>query len=256
MESALYQALDRDEFHLVYQPQIDAHSNAICGVEALIRWQHPEKGLVSPLEFIPLAEELGLILPIGAWVLRTACTDAMRWQSMGLPPIRMSVNISPIQFRDPELQKNIQAALATTGLPAAYLEIEITESTLMEDATRTLALMRALREQGIHIALDDFGTGYSSLQYLKQLPLTKLKIDRAFVRDLPAAKADEAIVRTVITLAQTLGMRVTAEGVETGEQHAMLAGLGCHHIQGFHFSKPVAFDDLATLLQTSYGDNA
>lgn len=253
LESALHRALEHREFHLVYQPQIDAVSGVIRGVEALIRWQHPEKGLISPLDFIPLAEEIGLILPIGAWVLQTACADAMRWQALGLPSIQMSVNISPIQFRDQALQDKILAALAATGLPATQLEIEITESTLMEDATRTLALMRSLRVQGIHIALDDFGTGYSSLQYLKQLPLTKLKIDRAFVRDMPDSKADEAIVRAVVSLAQTLGMCVTAEGVETGDQHAVLAELGCHIIQGFHFSKPVSFDAMAALLQFTEG---
>jgi predicted signal transduction protein with EAL and GGDEF domain len=253
LESALYQALERKEFHLAYQPQADACSGAICGVEALIRWRHPETGLISPLEFIPLAEENGLILPIGAWVLETACADAMRWRAMGLPPIQISVNISPIQFRDPELQDKIVATLAATGLPAGQLEIEITESTLMEDATRTLELMHLLRTQGVHIALDDFGTGYSSLQYLKQLPLTKLKIDRAFVRDMPASKADEAIVRAVVTLAQTLDMRVTAEGVETHEQSVVLAELGCHILQGSYISMPVSFDDMVGLLQSSSG---
>lgn len=253
LESALHRALENREFHLLYQPQIDAISGTIRGVEALIRWQHPEKGLISPLDFIPLAEEIGLILPIGAWVLETACADAMRWQALGLAPIQMSVNISPIQFRDPALREKILAALAASGLPATQLEIEITESTLMEDASRTLALLRVLRDMGIHIALDDFGTGYSSLQYLKQLPLTKLKIDRAFVRDMPDSKADEAIVRAVVSLAQTLDMRVTAEGVETSDQHSALAALGCHVIQGFHFSKPVSFDTIATLLSSSNG---
>lgn len=253
MESALHLALERKEFQLAYQPQIDIHSGAICGVEALIRWQRPEIGPVSPLDFIPLAEEIGLIVPIGAWVLQTACADAMRWNALGLPPIQMSVNISPLQFRDPEFQETIRAAIASTGLPASQLEIEITESTLMEDATRTLELMNSLREHGIHIALDDFGTGYSSLQYLKQLPLNKLKVDRAFVCDMPDSKADEAIVRAVVSLARTLDMRVTAEGVETAEQRALLAELGCHLIQGFHFSKPVSFDMVATLLKSSDG---
>jgi len=250
LESELHRALKHKEFCLVYQPQVDACSGVIVGVEALIRWQHPEKGLISPLDFIPLAEEIGLILPIGAWVLQTACADAMRWQAMGLPPIQISVNISPIQFRDPDLQKNILAAHVSTGLPASRLEIEITESTLMEDAAHALRVMQSLRDQGIHIALDDFGTGYSSLQYLRQLPLTKLKIDRAFVRDMPASKADQAIVRSVITLAKALDMRVTAEGVETGDQHAALAELGCHIIQGFYFSGPVPFEGIVGLLQS------
>ncbi|CAK0759928.1 diguanylate cyclase [Gammaproteobacteria bacterium] len=248
MESALYLALERNEFHLVYQPQIDAKTGTICAVEALIRWRHPEKGIISPLDFIPLAEEIGLILPIGAWVLRTACTDAMRWITMGLPAIQMAVNFSPIQFRNQTLYEDILKVLHDTSLPPERLEMEITESTLMEDAAYTLTLMQKLREYGMHIALDDFGTGYSSLQYLKQLPLTKLKIDRSFICDMPASKADEAIVRAVVTLARALDIRVTAEGVETWDQYQALLNIGCHNIQGYLFSKPVSFTEIATLL--------
>ncbi len=248
MESALRMALERDEFFLVYQPQIDVVHGTIQSVEALIRWQHPDKGLISPLDFIPLAEELGLILPIGDWVLKTACTDAMRWCALGLNPIRMAVNLSAIQFRNHHLQDDILAILAQTGMPASQLELEITESILMEDATNALALMHSLRDHGMHIALDDFGTGYSSLQYIKQLPLSKLKIDRAFVLDLPASKADEAIIRAVVAMAKTLGIRVIAEGVETSEQHLALAHMGCDSIQGYFFSRPLSFEKMADFL--------
>ncbi len=248
MESALRLALERNEFFLAYQPQIDVANGTIRSVEALIRWQHPEKGLISPLDFVPLAEELGLILPIGAWVLKTACEDTMRWCALGLKPIQMAVNLSAIQFRNRHLQDDILAILAQTGMPASWLELEITESTLMEDATSVLAIMHSLRNHGMHIALDDFGTGYSSLQYLKQLPLSKLKIDRAFVRDLPDSTADEAIIRAVVAMAKTLGMRVIAEGVETSEQHQALVHMGCDSIQGYFFSKPVSFEKMADLL--------
>ena len=251
MESCLRLALERNEFRLVYQPQIDSQTRQICAVEALIRWQHPEKGLVSPLDFIPLAEEIGLILPIGAWVLRTACHDAMRWKALGLGPVQMAVNLSPVQFRNPDLEADILETLRDTGLPAEQLELEITESTLMEDTGRALETLRALRALGIHIALDDFGTGYSSLSYLKQLPLSRLKVDRCFVCDMPDSKQDEAILRAVIALAHNLDMQVIAEGVETDAQYAALKALGCDIMQGYLFSKPVSFDAIIGLLAQS-----
>ena len=248
LESGLRLALERDEFRLTYQPQVDSRSRAICAVEALIRWQHPEKGLVPPMDFIPLAEEIGVILPIGAWVLRTACRDAMRWQALGLGPIQMAVNLSPVQFRNPDLKADILESLRQSGLPAAQLELEITESTLMEDTGLALSILRDLRDMGIHIALDDFGTGYSSLAYLKQLPLSRLKVDRSFVCDMPDSKQDEAILRAVIALAHNLDMHVIAEGVETHAQYTALAALGCDSMQGYLFSKPVPFDSIVTLL--------
>jgi diguanylate cyclase (GGDEF)-like protein len=247
--TALRLALQRNEFFLLYQPQVDADSGHIRSVEALIRWRHPVKGLISPVDFIPLTEELGLIMPIGTWVLRTACQDAMRWRAMGLPPLQIAVNLSAVQFRNPRLLDEILSTLAETGVGVEQLELEITESTLMEDAASALNLMHALRSHGIHIALDDFGTGYSSLQYLKQLPLSKLKIDRAFVRDLPESKADEAIIRAVVVMAKALGMRVLAEGVETQAQSQALTRMGCDSLQGYLYSKPVSFDAIATLLQ-------
>ena len=248
LESSLRQALDRNEFHLVYQPQVDSGTRRICAVEALIRWRHPDTGLVSPMDFIPLAEEIGLILPIGSWVLKTACRDAMRWQALGLGPIQMAVNLSPVQFRNPELKAEILETLRATGLPAGQLELEITEGTLMEDTGRAMSTLQDLRAIGIQIALDDFGTGYSSLSYLKELPLSRLKVDRCFVRDMPDSRRDEAILRAVIALAHNLDMQVIAEGVETAAQYAALASLGCDTIQGFHFSKPVPFGDIIGLL--------
>lgn len=248
MESSLRLALDRNEFQLVYQPQIDILSGAILSVEALLRWRHPEKGLILPLEFIPLAEENGMILPIGAWVLQTACADAMRWRSAKLPAVQVAVNLSPVQFRNPHLQREVLDALRETHLPVEQLELEITESALMDDADQTLASLRALRETGLDIALDDFGTGYSSLNYLKRLPLSKLKVDRSFVCDLPTSPEDEAIIGAVVALARKLGMRVTAEGVETQAQRDRLISLGCHTLQGFLFSRPVPPEAIGDML--------
>ena len=248
MESSLRLALDRNEFHLVYQPQIDVKTGLILSVEALLRWQHPERGLIPPLEFIPLAEENGMILPIGAWVLHTACTDAMRWQALDRPAIQVAVNLSPVQFRNPYLQRDVLEVLRDTHLPVEQLELEITESVLMDDAGHTLTALRNLRETGLRIALDDFGTGYSSLSYLKRLPLSNLKVDRSFVCDLPASPEDEAIIGAVVAMAGKLGMRVTAEGVETQAQSDILVKLGCHTLQGYLFSKPVPFEAISALL--------
>lgn len=253
IQSALHQALEREEFHLLYQPLVHARTGRIIAVEALIRWQHPERGLIPPMEFIPLAEELGLILRIGDWVIRTACADAMRWRQMNLPRIQMSVNLSNIQFRNKDLLKDISHVLEQTGLPADCLELEITESALMEDAQGALAQMSALKKYSVKMALDDFGTGYSSLQYLKELPLSKLKIDRAFVTDLCSdSKSDEAIVRAVVSLARTLGMQVTAEGVETLDQANALVALGCDSLQGYYFSKPVFADAIPELMNRTW----
>lgn len=255
MESSLRLALDRNEFHLVYQPQIDVKTGLIRSVEALLRWQHPERGLIPPLEFIPLAEENGMILPIGAWVLHTACTDAMRWQGLDRPAIQVAVNLSPVQFRNPYLQRDVLEVLRDTHLPVEQLELEITESVLMDDAGHTLTALRNLRETGLRIALDDFGTGYSSLSYLKRLPLSNLKVDRSFVCDLPASPEDEAIIGAVVAMAGKLGMRVTAEGVETQAQSDILVKLGCHTLQGYLFSRPVPFEAMSAMLSRAAGDS-
>jgi diguanylate cyclase (GGDEF)-like protein len=253
LKSALHQALDRNEFQLLYQPQVDSRSGVICAVEALIRWNHPERGQISPLEFIPMAEELGLIVSIGSWILRKACEDAMHWQQIGLPAIQMSVNLSVVQFRNPNLLQEIQKILHETRLPANCLELEVTESALMVDAKGALAQMLALRHHGVRIAIDDFGTGYSSLQYLKDLPLSKLKIDRAFVSGLPSVgKTDEAIIRAVIAMSRTLDMQVTAEGVETLEQANLLIAMDCDTLQGFYFSRPVSASAIPGLMRQAW----
>jgi diguanylate cyclase (GGDEF)-like protein len=234
----LRHALERGEFSLAFQPQIDLASDRIDSVEALIRWNQPNVGLVSPAEFIPLAEEVGLIVPIGAWVLEAACTAAAGWRSAGRP-LRVAVNLSPSQFKDPHLLERVQETLAQTGLPPSLLELEITEGAIMEDSAATMATMKTLRDIGIRIALDDFGTGYSSMSYLKRMPLDTLKIDRSFISGLPRDRESQAIVRAILSLAKSLGFRVTAEGVETVEQVDMLREMACDNLQGFHFSRPV-----------------
>ncbi|AGX87765.1 putative bifunctional diguanylate cyclase/phosphodiesterase [Candidatus Symbiobacter mobilis] len=247
MESALRYALERNEFELVYQPQIDVVTRTAHAVEALIRWHHPVRGMVSPLEFIHIAEETGMIHPLGSWVLHTACKQAQQWIAEVGMPIRVCVNISPVQFRAAGFLDEVMATLEATGLQPECLELEITENVLMDDSGKTLADICTLRRHGIHIAIDDFGTGYSSLRYLKRLPLTKLKIDRAFVRDMPDSREDEAIVRAVVALADSLDMHVTAEGVETRQQFETLRALGCDSIQGYYFSRPVSSSCVAEM---------
>lgn len=251
MESNLRLAIERSEFVLAYQPQIDVASGSIYSLEALIRWHHPQRGLVSPLDFIPLAEENGLIVPIGAWVMRTACRDAQRWRMAG-KPLRVAVNLSAVQFRDPGLVDEVAAVLAETGLPAEFLELEVTEGALMEDSAATLQTLNALRKLGLHLSLDDFGTGYSSLSYLKRLPINNLKIDQSFVRGLPADGDSLAIVRTIVSLAKNLGFSVTAEGIETREQATLLHGMACEMLQGYYFSRPVAVAEIDALLAQAW----
>ncbi|MDO8930876.1 MAG: EAL domain-containing protein [Rhodocyclaceae bacterium] len=249
METQLRAALDRNEMRLVYQPQVDLASGEVVGVEALVRWHHPERGLVSPLQFIPVAEETGLIVPLGAWILDEACRQAVAWTKAGLPPVRIAVNLSAHQFRDRNLAHQVAATLARTGLAANRLELEITESAVMENAAQAIETLRALRDQGIQLAIDDFGTGYSSLAYLKRFPLSRLKIDRSFVMDLEQDANDVAIVRSIVALAHTLGLAVIAEGIETAAQLAMLKDFACAEGQGYLFSRPLAPDDLAAFLR-------
>ena len=239
LEAGLRSALQHEQFHLLYQPQIDTATGRICAVEALLRWNHPTRGLVSPLEFIPLAEESGLIERIGLWVLRTACADAARWNQNG-PPLRVAVNLSPIQFSNPELPTLVMDAVAQSGLAPELLELEVTEGALMENTVSTQAALHALRAAGVHIALDDFGTGYSSLAYLTRMPISHIKIDKCFVAGLLDGGESQAIVRAVLAMASALGMRVTAEGVETVEQARLLKELACDTLQGFYFSRPVS----------------
>ncbi len=247
MESSLRQALEREEFFLAFQPKLDLASGGIRSVEALLRWRHPQQGLVSPMEFIPLAEENGLIVPIGEWVLRTACAEAVRWQAAG-QPMRVAVNLSAVQFRNPDLVASVEAILGQTGLPAECLILELTEGALMEDSEAGLNSLNALRALGVELSLDDFGTGYSSLSYLKRLPLNNLKVDQSFVRGLPADRESLAIVRAIVSLAKNLGFSVTAEGIETLEQARILQGLACETLQGYYISKPVLAEDIPALL--------
>ena len=251
METNLRLALERQEFRLHYQPQVDATTGRIHALEALIRWPHPELGMISPGEFIPLAEEIGLIVPLGEWVLRTACADAVSWQQSGHPPVRVAVNLSPIQFKDPHLVTMVLDTLRESGLPADSLELEITEGSMMEDTEHTLATLHDLRQAGVHIALDDFGTGYSSMSYLKRMPLTRLKVDRSFVRELPETEEDRAIVRAIVALANSMSYEVTAEGVETDEQVKRLRELGCDSLQGYFFSRPMPPEEISALLAKS-----
>ncbi|MFY8086923.1 MAG: putative bifunctional diguanylate cyclase/phosphodiesterase, partial [Rubrivivax sp.] len=239
-------ALERDEFHLVYQPQIDAASGRMCAVEALIRWNHPTRGLVSPAEFIPLAEEKGLIESIGLWVLRTATADAARWNKSGAP-LTVAVNLSPLQFNNPQLASLVATALALTGLPPKLLELEVTEGALMAHTAAALKTLMALRDQGIRIALDDFGTGFSSLAYLTRMPIGHIKIDKCFITGRLEGGENEAIVRAVLAMAGSLGMRVTAEGVETRAQALALRAMACNTLQGFYLSRPVAADQIDAL---------
>jgi diguanylate cyclase (GGDEF)-like protein len=247
LETSLRHALARNEFSLVYQPQFDLIRGSIQSVEALIRWNHPEQGVISPLDFIPLAEENGLIVPIGEWVLRTACTDAARWRHEG-HALRVAVNLSPMQFKDPELVKMVLGILGQTGLPPELLELEITEGAVMEDSGATLATLEALSLQRVQIALDDFGTGYSSMSYLKRMPLNNLKVDQSFVKGLPHDRDNRAIVRAILSMARNLGFSVTAEGVETLEQADALKQMACDTLQGYYFSRPVPAADIPALL--------
>jgi EAL domain-containing protein (putative c-di-GMP-specific phosphodiesterase class I) len=248
LERSLRRALERDELRLHYQPQYSIADGLMVGMEALIRWQHPEQGLVSPARFIPFAEESGLILPIGDWVLREACRQNRAWQDAGLPQLRVSVNISALQFHQPDFVDTVERALAGAGLEARHLQLEVTESMIMYEAERVTASLERLKDMGLELAIDDFGTGYSSLSYLKRFPIDRLKIDKSFVRDVTADTDDEAIIGAIIALTRKLGLRTMAEGVETREQLEFLRDQGCDEVQGFLLSRPLAPTDCATLL--------
>ncbi len=247
LEASLHHALERDQMVLHYQPIIDMRTREIVAAEGLLRWRHPDLGLVSPTDFIPLAEETGLIIPIGAWVLRTACLQHRAWRQTGMPPLKMMVNLSALQFRDPHLVKLVGNIIAETGIPPAQLVLELTESMLMDDSEYGIAVLEELRKIGVGLALDDFGTGYSSLAYLKRFPIDELKIDRLFIRDIDRNPGDAAIAHAIITLAHSMGLRVVAEGVESQDQLDILAENGCDMAQGFHFSQAVAADAFPAL---------
>jgi len=239
LEGALHRALERGEFAIHYQPQADLASGRLVGAEALIRWHHPERGMVSPLQFIPLAEENGMILPIGTWVLREVCRQIKAWRQLGLTGLRFAVNLSPRQFHQENLVGNILDILREFDVPASALELEVTEGSVMENADAAVSLLNQLNQQGLSIAIDDFGTGYSSLGYLKRFPVSKLKIDRSFVMDIPGDPDDSAIAIAVIQLGRSLGLKVVAEGVETAEQQQFLSDQGCDMLQGYWYSKPL-----------------
>jgi diguanylate cyclase (GGDEF)-like protein len=248
LQNSLYQALERDEFSLHYQPQIDTNSGDITHMEALLRWQHPTLGLISPNVFIPLAEQKGLILNLGQWVLQTACAQAMTWQAMGIKPITMSVNLSPRQLWHRQLLETVEQTLFQSGLNPQWLELEITETATMLDFDLAKMILLSLQQMGINIALDDFGTGYSSLSYLKRLPFNTLKIDQSFVRDLSNNSYDAAIVEVLLALGRRLNIRIVAEGVETLELKNLLQTLQCRHMQGYWFSRPLTSQDATNLL--------
>ena len=249
MEKDLKKAVEADEFVVHYQPQVDIRSGRIVGVEALLRWQHPEKGLILPGDFIALAEDTGLIIPIGELVLRTACRQAKAWQLEGFPPMRLAVNLSARQISQKSLVETIASVLAETGLNPSLLELEITESTAMQDMDFSINVLKQFREMGMNIAIDDFGTGYSSLNYLRRFPLTTLKIDRSFVRDVLTDVGDAAIVATIIVLAQNMKLKVIIEGVETEKQMAFFSQQECFEMQGYLFSQPVPADQIAVFMQ-------
>ncbi len=255
LESELRKALDKKQFHLHYQIQVDDSNNPV-GVEALIRWQHPERGLVSPIKFIPLAEETGLILPIGQWVIRTACSQIKRWQkNMRTCNLVLSVNVSIKQLRQTDFAEQVKSAIQQADIKPELLKLELTESMLLENVKDTITTMNKLKTIGVQFSLDDFGTGYSSLQYLKQLPLNQLKIDQSFVRDIVFDSNDRSIVSTIIAMAQNLGLSVIAEGVETEEQQEILMNQGCAVYQGYLFSKPLPIEKFEELLE-SRSDNS
>jgi len=244
LEHDMRAALARGDFELHYQPIVNVERDEIVAFEALMRWNHPTRGAISPVEFIPLAEDCGLIVELGAWALRTACEEASRWPKS----IRVCVNLSPRQFNSGRLLADIVAALADSGLPPWRLELEITERVVLANTESTLATLFQLRELGVSIAMDDFGTGYSSLSYLRRFPFDKIKIDQSFIRDITSDENSVSIVRAVKDLAQSLQMTTTAEGVETLEQFEMLSGEGCTEIQGYYVSRPAPASEIARML--------
>ena len=245
IERRLRRALERDEFQLYYQPQVDLVSGDIVGVEALLRWNNPESGMVPPGQFIPVAEENGMIVPIGEWVLREACRQNSEWRRQGLPPLTMAVNVSAVQLRQKNFHEAVVDALRQGGLDASGLELEITETAVMQDAEAAIRLLHELKDIGVKLAMDDFGTGYSSLGYLKRLPIDKLKIDQSFVRDMTDDPDDAAIVSTIINMARNLKLKPIAEGVETDRQLAFLRQYACDEVQGYYFSKPLPAAEFA-----------
>ena len=255
LESDLHNAVALHQFVLYYQPKVDTRTGEVRSAEALIRWMHPVRGMVSPAEFIPLAEECGLIGAIGGWVVREACRQARAWQDDGVPPLRVSVNLSASQFRDSGLVESIRRALDDAGLDARYLEVELTESAVMSDPEQSIAILEQLSAMGVLVSVDDFGTGYSSMSYLRRFPIDKLKIDRVFIDEIVSRPEDASIVRAIVSLAHSLRLKVVAEGVETPAQLDFLKTAGCDEYQGFHFSRPVSAADFERLIRKAHEDD-
>jgi len=249
MEGALRRAMEREEFTLHYQPQVDIKSGRLIGVEALLRWNHPERGLVPPNEFIPLLEDNNLIIPVGEWVLRTACAQCRAWEDAGLPPLRMAVNLSVRQFSQDNLVEMIDSILQETGISPKLLELELTEGLLMENTSKASMILGQIKSRGVLVAIDDFGTGYSSLSYLKRFPIDRLKIDRSFVRDIITDSNDAAIAVAIISLGRSLGLGVIAEGVENADQLEFLGVQKCDEYQGCYFSHPVPAEEIVRLFK-------
>jgi diguanylate cyclase (GGDEF)-like protein len=249
LETRLRNAIKQDELRVFYQPQVDIASGRIVGAEALVRWQDPRDGLVSPIRFIPIAEKTGLIMEIGEWVLRETCRQGREWLDAGLPPLTLAVNVSPHQFRRCDICALVTTVLSDTRFPVEQLELEITESGLMENQSNATAILNSLHAQGVRLAIDDFGTGYSSLAYLKLFPLDVLKIDKSFIDDIPFQQDDMEITATIIAMGHILGFKVLAEGVETPEQLAFLLEKGCNSYQGYIKSRPLPAQEFAELLR-------
>jgi diguanylate cyclase (GGDEF)-like protein len=251
MESELHHAIELKQFELHYQPKVDTRTGIVRSAEALIRWVHPNRGLVSPAEFIPLAEECGLIGAIGEWVIREACRQARAWQDEGVPTLRISVNLSASQFREAGLVDSIRRALDDVGLLACYLEVELTESAVMSDPEQSVAILEQLSAMGVLVSVDDFGTGYSSMSYLRRFPIDKLKIDRVFINEIASRAEDASIVRAIVSLAHSLSLKVVAEGVETTAQLDFLKTAGCDEYQGYHYSRPLPADQFQRLIRNA-----
>jgi EAL domain-containing protein (putative c-di-GMP-specific phosphodiesterase class I) len=249
LETSLRRALDRKEFVLHYQAKVDLNTNAVTGMEALLRWMHPELGIVAPAQFMPLAEETGLMVPIGRWVIKAACEQSVAWQRQGLPPLCMAVNLSARQFTDEDLIRDLKRALEESGLKPELLELELTEGMVMQNIEQSTKVLAAIKGMGVRLAIDDFGVGYSSLATLKRFPFDTLKVDRSFIRDLTTDGDGRAITEAIVAMGKTLSMTVVAAGVETKEQQTSLQDLACDEMQGFYFNKPIAEAEFAEFLR-------
>jgi EAL domain-containing protein (putative c-di-GMP-specific phosphodiesterase class I) len=249
LETRLRRAIERGEMVLYYQPLVDLHAGRVVGAEALVRWKHPEEGLLSPADFIEIAEETGLIVPMGEWILRTALEEARRWPAWGRRPFKVSTNLSARQFRERRLEHQIRATVLQSGVDPRHIELEITESALMYNTQEAVKLLSVLREMGLGIALDDFGTGYSSLSYLLKFPISTLKIDRLFVKEVCRDARSAALTRSIISMAAGLDLELIAEGVETQEQADELERQGCRLVQGYLFGRPMPAEEFRSLIE-------